>query len=525
MDNFQKALGALNAGNLGEAERLFGAVLRQQPDHVPALNLLTVVLMSGERFAEAEKFISKAVSLNKGSDVSFYNYGLISKKLNKPQQAIEQFDKALALSRNVPETWNNRGTALNDLKEYEAALSDFDRAIALNANYGEAYANKAKSLTELRRYGDACTAYDKALSLKPDLAEAWLGRGKAFSGLKRYDQALASYERALLLQPGLAEAWLARGNILTDLRRYDAAFDAYDKALSADPDLAPAWLGRGNAFTALKRYDEALAAYDKALSINAGLADAWRWRGVVKLVNGNVTGGQSDCQQAIALGADRDIVQFDLARYGATKTPGSPPPQIVEELFDNYASYFDAHLAALKYDVPAKLTDLILRHTTRKQLDILDLGCGTGLLGAKLKPLANTLIGVDLSRQMLDKAKERAIYDELVCDDIVKFTCADERRYDLVTSTDVFIYVGDLSAIFTAVASRLNDNGLFAFSVESTDGDGYELKDTGRYQHSRDYLERLARDAGLKTDVLAVDTIREEGPRQLPGLLVIMSRR
>ena len=70
---FQDALAALNSRNLFEAERLFTKFLKRQPKHVGALNLLTVVLMGLERFAEAEPLISKAVSLNSGSEVSFYN--------------------------------------------------------------------------------------------------------------------------------------------------------------------------------------------------------------------------------------------------------------------------------------------------------------------------------------------------------------------------------------------------------------------------------------------------------------------
>ena len=53
--SFQDALAALRARNLPEAERLFLDVLQRQPNHVPALNLLTVVLMATERFAAAAR--------------------------------------------------------------------------------------------------------------------------------------------------------------------------------------------------------------------------------------------------------------------------------------------------------------------------------------------------------------------------------------------------------------------------------------------------------------------------------------
>ena len=277
--NFNAALAALNGRDMARAETLLRQVIEADSSHVAALNLLVIVLMSMERFAEAEPFIKRATALSQSSDVSFYNFGLVSKRLNKPQQALENFDKALDLNPNVAETWNNRGTIFNDLQRYESAVADFDKAISLNALYVDAYANKGKSLTLLKRSDEALAAYDKALSIKPDLENAWLGRGDILSDLKRYDEALAAYHRALAIRPELEGAWLGLGNIFADFRRYDDAVAAYDKALSIRPDLASAWLGCGNVFTDLSRYDEAFAQYDKALSIKPDLENAWVGRG------------------------------------------------------------------------------------------------------------------------------------------------------------------------------------------------------------------------------------------------------
>ncbi len=276
---FREAYGAFNIQKYDDAERLFKKFLKSQPGHVGALNLLTIVLMRMGRFAEAEGFIARAVKLNQGSDVSFYNYGIILKALNKPQRALEQFSNALRLNSKQAEAWNYRGATYNDLKQYEAAIDDFDQAISLNPGDAGAVANKGKSLIELKRYAEALIAYDKAVSLKPDLAEAWLGRGRALLDLKRRDEAFAAYDMALSLRPDLAEAWLGRGSALFGLKRYDEAVAAYDNALGFKPDLTEAWLGRGNVLVDLRRHHEAVAAYDKAISLRPDLAGAWLGRG------------------------------------------------------------------------------------------------------------------------------------------------------------------------------------------------------------------------------------------------------
>lgn len=306
---YRDAVASLNEGRLADAERLFRKFLRAHPNHVGALNLLTIVLMRLERYGEAEKFIRPALKINQVSDVSFYNYGIILLRLGRSGEAVEQFAEAIRINPHVTEAWNNRGAAFSDLKQYQAAISDFDRAIALNDSYVDAYVNKGNALSdlgrnqdalgvydaalalmpesefawlgrgrtlhELRLYDDALVAFDKALALRPDLATAWLGCGNALGERKRYGDALAAYDKALALNPELENAWLGRGNVFAEVSRYNDAGAAYDKALALKPDLANAWLGRGNIFSRVKRYHDALAAYETALRISPNLANAW----------------------------------------------------------------------------------------------------------------------------------------------------------------------------------------------------------------------------------------------------------
>jgi protein O-GlcNAc transferase len=278
---FQDAIASLNTGRFSDAERAFKRILKREPSHVGALNLLTIVLMSTRRNDEAERFAKAAINANEHSDATFYNYGLILKELNRPHEALAQFNKALALNPAIPDSWNNRGTVFNTLRKYDEAISDFDKAISLHPSFAEAFCNKGKSLNEIGRYDEALAAYDRALALRPDLAEAWLGRGNVLSELERYETALAAYERALAIKPSLADAWLGCGHVFLELRRYQAAVLAYDKALAITPDLVEAWHGRGNAFFEFGRYDAALAAYDKALALRSDLAGAWFGRGNV----------------------------------------------------------------------------------------------------------------------------------------------------------------------------------------------------------------------------------------------------
>lgn len=319
---YQQAILSLNSGNFVEAERSFKAFLRRQPQHVGALNLLTIALMSMERFAEAEGFVRAAVRINANSDVSFYNYGIILKKLGRLQEALEKFDLAIRLNPGASETWNNRGTVFNDMTDYQRAVSDFDHAIALNHNHADAHANKGKALNCLRRYDKSLAAYDKALTLKPDLAEAWLGRGNCLAALKSYDGAIAAYDKALAIKANLTEAWLGRGKILTALGRYDEAIVAYDNAVAIKNDSTEIWLDRGFILTNLKRYEEAIAAYDRALELKADLLSAWIGRGQLFFLLERYNDALFSYDRALELKRnsenmwlERGIISFALERY------------------------------------------------------------------------------------------------------------------------------------------------------------------------------------------------------------------
>jgi protein O-GlcNAc transferase len=277
----EAAMRALQARNFADAERLFREVLRTQPKHVAALNLLGVVLTQSGKFAEAETYLRLALQEFPKSDATLYNYGIILKALNRPAEALDRFSQALALNPRAVESWNNRGTALLDLKRHDEAIVDFDKAIALNPHYAEALCNKGKALTALHRSDEALAVFEKASVLRPDLAEAWLGRAHGYTERKRYDEALVAFQRALALKPDLAEAWLGGGNLSSERGRYREALAAYDRALALKPDLAEAKLGRGNVFAELKQQDDALAAYDDALALKPDLAEAWLGRGNV----------------------------------------------------------------------------------------------------------------------------------------------------------------------------------------------------------------------------------------------------
>jgi len=139
--------------------------------------------------------------------------------------------------------------------------------------------------------------------------------------------------------------------------------------------------------------------------------------------------------------------------------------------------------------------------------------------------LADRLDGVDLSSRMLEHARRLGLYRELVHADIARHLQATEHRYDLVLAADVFIYVGDLSAVFAGAQRVLEDGGVFCFSVEvAGDDQAFHLLPSLRFAHSERYLRALADRHGFETLQFLRRPLREDQRRPVPGLYVYLGK-
>lgn len=193
---------------------------------------------------------------------------------------------------------------------------------------------------------------------------------------------------------------------------------------------------------------------------------------------------------------ERDAIgQFLSAAEQCGVAPAEAPAAFVTAIFDRGADRFETLLRdQLQYRAPELLHAAFARvaSVAPATLDILDIGCGTGLAGEVFRAMARRLDGIDLSANMLEKAAAKGIYQRLEASEIVTYLDTTADQYDLVLAADVLIYFGDLAPVFTAAHRVTRGGGWFAFTVEAGDGTEYYLQPVRRYAHSRDYLMRTA---------------------------------
>jgi predicted TPR repeat methyltransferase len=223
-----------------------------------------------------------------------------------------------------------------------------------------------------------------------------------------------------------------------------------------------------------------------------------------------------------ALGAYRRVLEVEPARQDvqhmiAALSGGAAPVRAadayVAEEFDGFAARYDEVLVGwLEYRGPEILhravTAVLGAHPPPQ--DVIDLGCGTGLAARVFRPMARRLDGVDLSANMVEKARGRGLYDALTVDEIGRYLARAAKAYTLAIAADVLIYFGDLTPVFGAVAGALKPRGLFAFTVEAGSGAPYRLTQSGRYAHDDAHVRAAAADAGFAGVRVTDETVRKE---------------
>lgn len=307
----------------------------------------------------------------------------------------------------------------------------------------------------------------------------------------------------------LTSTFRSTGDLIAD-RRYDyadAAFEEGDFEAAADlarqvlelaPGFAAAHALLGRAAAALGLRDEAIAALRRALEI----------------------------EPEDALGVRLDLAKLEALPHAEAITEG-----YVRALFDDYAPKFDRHLTqGLGYRGPELIVDALRRACSKQIGDgrfglALDLGCGTGLMAQAMAGLCSAIEGVDLSPRMLEKAEKTKLYAALHEGELVAFLEGRSTgEADLVLAADVFVYMAGLEAAFREAQRVLKRGGLFAFTVQAHEGEGFILGDDARYAHSEAYLRSLAGELGFTVAVLERVSTREDRGKPVPGLLAVMQR-
>jgi len=338
--------------------------------------------------------------------------------------------------------------------------------------------------------------------------------------------------------------WILQAEELFKKGSLEKADNIFAKVLKRDEKCVAALNGRGRISEALGFNDRATEFFQKAneqevsnycleaekASEEASYQDAIEcYKNALNIIDDNLDAiwGLAECyasieetktaarwyQRYLDLEPEEPEAMHMLSAMGALQTPDRASEGYIKILFDRFAPDFDELLQDdLDYRVPTLIYNTIEHYlnSQKANLEILDLGCGTGLCGEAVKQFSSRIDGVDLSVQMLKKAKQKLVYNNLINSDVLSYLKSANRTYDIVLAADVFVYFGALEALFSSLNKVVKPRGLILFSLEIQRSSGFSLMSSGRYSHSRPYVRKAADQVGFTEILVKSETLRLE---------------
>ena len=445
-------------------------------------------------FEEALKLLLSSTIVKQGASIDILGeIGVAEKNEDPLQLALQLCDFVANRYPNEPSVDEFRGATLRKLKQSNLAYQSYEQAMI-----------KSREL------------YLKCIASQPK-------NDKCFVQLKKF------VDTSILVAAAAREA----GINFDDQMSYLTAVEQY-----AEPVLASAQECEDD--------DERHMTND---DLRSEMVELYNNMGVLEKKRGSLLEAMKFFRKALDINPTDGHALVQLASISSHEEDGrilsevkELDPGYVAGLFDGYSSRFESELVdVLKY-VGHELVYNSLRDALPNATSIhtiIDLGCGTGLLGeliATEMPWV-AIHGTDLSQRMVDISLERkigsggrSVYSTVSNLDASELLSNfDEASVDCVVASDVFIYIGDISNVLDECMKRLVEDGLIGFTVESyepTDADsGLRLLPSGRFGHSKEYVYRIAEKRGFHVLSWKDAVLRQQSGKNVKGAAVILQKK
>lgn len=511
---------ALNeSGRPKEALEHYMLVEKLNPDFPDTYNNIGVIYRSLKDTENAKKYFEIALQKNPHFALVKVNQALILRDENDLNKAIELLNFALIDDEKEPEAWFQKGATLRMMGKYNEALTAMATAVDLSPQT-EKYWNGIGIIYEnLGQNNEALDAYNHAIAINPLYPDPFANKANIEVKNKDFFKAEDDFKHAVKLDPKFDSAFHNLGTLLMNMDRLEEALECFRKAFIINPNSAKTCFNLANIVRQSGEYGEAIGLYFNTLRLDPNLEEAHIM--IAESLHQLYT---IDADTAVKLTHKwktwfpNNAIANHICNAFDKISPEESSPEYIKNLFDNFAENFEKTLSKLDYKVP----ELIKNHLPQKtNLKVLDAGCGTGWLAPILKPISNVLDGIDLSEKMIEKAKEKNAYSNLITTDIISYLSENKSTYDLVCLADVVCYYGQTASLFNSIFNSLTDEGSILFTIEkNSSDDDYLLDTTGRYKHNPNSILNLLKDIGFEKIENIETILRKENNKDVIGCLI-----
>jgi predicted TPR repeat methyltransferase len=387
-------------------------------------------------------------------------------------------------------------------------------------------AARLHDISELCDNGKFSDAEHLCTLLLTHFPEAWslnYNLGLILFHQNRYEEAINYYQKALAHDHTDSDLLFNYALCLSASGRLEDAVTIYKQAHMHSPDDVDICYNLAGCYHRLTILEKSRHWYEQVLRLNPNHASGLKNLGIVLLKLNDTISAHTCFTRLLALDpGDEGARHMVDALEGNVRQ--AAPAGYIKELFDDYAPHYEASMAEkLSYQVPVLLQVYLKQYVRFKRPLILDLGCGSGIIGQIVRQLYQCrLIGVDLSARMVELAALKNVYDQLIVAEIADFLRSTQsNHFDLIIAADVFNYVGALDTVLAEARRVSKTDGMLFFTVEHGIDQQADicLATTARFQHSMPYLRRVCELSGWQIEALDKVDLRLQGGTWVAGLM------
>ena len=551
------------AGQLEQALAAYQSLYQQAPDHLGLIQLIALTLTQLQQYHKAAHFVTQAITRDP-DEASLHNtLGNIVSRQGNHKEAIAHYQKAVTLQPDYPSAYTNLGNSYAQRQDIKTAKQQYEKALRIDPDYPDASFNLARLLVATGHTKEAINALEHTLRVAPTHAAAHGLLGKIYLEQNMNDKAAQHLEQRIQIQPQHIETYLPLACAYMQLQQHAKAQELLEhildrgmmvpeanymlgmlylmqnhwawalkhflREIQVTPTHEDSHYHAGVTLTHMQRNSDAIEYFLKTIELNKTHSAALINLGALSLKEEQPENAIMYYQRALTQDPENKEIQHILHGLLQDANPDNAPVEYIQHLFDQYAPHYEQHLnTALAYHVPEalfkQLTEAI--NQDNLSLNILDLGCGTGLCSEHFHAIANTMVGIDLSEKMLAICRQKNRYTQLIHGPI-NTTYETIKNIDLVIAADVFPYIGDLDGIFKSASYYLNDGGYFCASIEALKSDSktpYRLAHTIRYQHKKSYIEQLAHTHKFTIIDIINFNLRKNHEKPVEGYLFLLKK-
>jgi len=281
------------------------AIIADRYTYLPLIGVFLVIGHYFQKWADLHQGKPNTAGIIALATVTLILTILTYKQAATWKDSASLWDKAIAVAPGS-RAYTNRGLIYKRANQYEKAIEMYSLAISINKVEEEALINRGNIYFNEKKYDLAIADYDKCLTIDSLNPLAIENRASAYASLGRYEEALQDLNKALKLDPNSENGYDNRALVKQILNQHQSAIeDFYQHMKNAPDETGDIWNAIGVSYIKLDQYPKALECFDKALKLSENPVFLYN-RALALVSSGNIEQARIDTQRAIQLGAKID---------------------------------------------------------------------------------------------------------------------------------------------------------------------------------------------------------------------------